>query len=64
MELADTYPRRFRWLPQGLAWQFLRSDAVGSTCGKQLVAGGKATQLTRFTSGTIFNVETSLTESD
>jgi len=60
VQLPRYHPRRFRWSPQGLAWQFLRSDGGGFNIWEQPIAGGTAKQLTRFTSGRIFNFYESL----
>jgi DNA-binding winged helix-turn-helix (wHTH) protein/dipeptidyl aminopeptidase/acylaminoacyl peptidase len=60
VQLPRYHPRRFRWSPQGLAWQFLRSDGGGFNIWEQPIAGGSAKQLTRFTSGKIFNFYESL----
>jgi len=60
VQLPRYHPRRFRWSPKGLAWQFLRSDGGGFNVWEQPIAGGPAKQLTRFTSGRIFNFYESL----
>jgi len=60
VQLPRYHPRRFRWSPQGLAWQFLRSDGGGFNIWEQTIAGGTAKQLTRFTSERIFNFYESL----
>jgi len=54
------YPRAFRWFPQGVAWQFLRSARGGFNIWDQPIGRGSATQLTTFTSGRIFNFDASV----
>jgi len=54
VQLPRYHPRRFRWSPQGLVWQFLRSEGGGFNIWEQPITGGTAKQLTRFTSGRIF----------
>ena len=58
--LPPNHPRKFRWSPHGLLWQFLKADSGAYNVWEQPIAGGESTQLTRFTSGRIFDFDWSL----
>lgn len=54
------FPQLYRWTPEGLVLQFLRADNGVFNVWEQRLAGGEPRQLTRFTSGRIFNFNWSL----
>jgi hypothetical protein len=57
VQLTAGYPQLFRWTPEGLAWEFLRTENDAANVWEQSIAGGEPRQLTRFTSGRIFNFD-------
>ena len=60
VQLAASYPQLFRWTREGLAWEFLRTENGAFNVWEQSIAGGEPRQLTRFTSGRIFNFDWSV----